>query len=80
MGDSISGFLGMTGDAALATPGTAGTTTNNSTTNNETKVDGKVNITIQGNADREAIQQAQGDSSQWFSGLTAQGNASQSGI
>lgn len=79
MGDSISGFLGMTGDAALATPGTAGTTTNNSTTNNETKVDGKVNITIQGNADREAIQQAQGDSSQWFSGLTAQGNASQSG-
>ena len=68
------------GDAALATPGTAGTTTNNNTTNNETKVDGKVNITIQGNADREAIQQAQGDSSKWFSGLTAQGNASQPGI
>lgn len=73
----MAGFYG--GDAALATPGTAGTTTNNNTTNNETKVDGKVNITIQGNADREAIQQAQGDSSKWFSGLTAQGNASQSG-
>lgn len=74
----MAGFYG--GDAALATPGMAGTTTNNSTTNNETKVDGKVNITIQGNADREAIQQAQGDSSKWFSGLTAQGNASQPGI
>lgn len=74
----MAGFYG--GDTALATPGTAGTTTNNSTTNNETKVDGNVNITIQGNADREAIQQAQDNSSKWFSGLTAQGNASQAGV
>lgn len=76
----VAGMAGFYGndDNSLATPGTAGTT--NNTSNHETNIDGKVNITIQGNADREAIQQAQGDSSKWFSGLTAQGNASQYGI
>lgn len=65
------------GNPALATPGTAGTT--NNTTNKETNIDGKFNITIQGNADREAIQQAQEQSGAWF-GDVAQANASQYGI
>ena len=86
--DKITGFFDMElpslpsfslfeGNPALATPGTAGTT--NNTTNKETNIDGKFNITIQGNADREAIQQAQEQSGAWF-GDVAQANASQYGI
>lgn len=86
--DKITGFFDMElpslpsfslfeGNPALATPGTAGTT--NNTTNKETNIDGKFNITIQGNADREAIQQAQERSGAWF-GDVAQANASQYGI
>lgn len=84
--DRVAGFFDMEmpslpsfsfGDPALATPGTAGTT--NNTTNKETNIDGKFNITIQGNADREAIQQAQEQSGAWF-GDVAQANASQYGI
>ena len=86
--DKITGFFDMElpslpsfslfeGNPALATPGTAGTT--NNTSNHETNIDGKFNITIQGNADREAIQQAQERSGAWF-GDVAQANASQYGI
>lgn len=74
---SLPSFSLFEGNPALATPGTAGTT--NNTTNKETNIDGKFNITIQGNADREAIQQAQEQSGAWF-GDVAQANASQYGI
>lgn len=77
---SLSDIGGMIGfgsnsDNSLATPATAGTT--NNTSNHETNIDGKVNITIQGNADREAIQQAQEQSSDFFGGAVSQANASQ---
>ena len=76
----VAGMAGFYGndDNSLATPGTAGTT--NNTSNHETNIDGKVNITIQGNADREAMQQAQEKSSDFFGGAVAQANASQPGI
>lgn len=77
MGNALGGFFG--GDVALATPATAGTT-NNSTTNNDTKIDGTVNVTIQGNADRAAIEQAQKSSGEWFAGAAAQANMSQAGV
>lgn len=78
MGDSISGFLGMTGDAALATPATAGA----GTTNNQSNVDNSQyqitqNMTFNGVKDGEQAAGLVKDNA--WSGLTAQGNASQSG-
>lgn len=79
MGDSISGFLGMTGDAALATPATAGA----GTTNNQSNVDNSQyqitqNMTFNGVKDGEQAAGLVKDNA--WSGLTAQGNASQPGI
>lgn len=78
MGDSISGFLGMTGDAALATPATAGA----GTTNNQSNVDNSQyqitqNMTFNGVKDGEQAAGLVKDNA--WPGLTAQGNASQSG-
>lgn len=78
MGDSISGFLGMTGDAALATPATAGA----GTTNNQSNVDNSQyqitqNMTFNGVKDGEQAAGLVKDNP--WSGLTAQGNTSQSG-
>ena len=75
----IGGMLGFGGtDNSLATPGTAGTTNNN--VMKETKIDAVINNTINGNADREAVQKLQDKTNYDFGGLVPQANASQSRI
>ncbi len=82
MADKMSNIKGMLPSldfkvgAAEAVPGSA-VAGAGAITNHETNIDGKVNITINGNADAAAIKEAKKSSSDYYSGFANQADSSQ---